>query len=81
MLGRVLGCKGMHVRGARSTGARRQARGAHGRSAGASEHARWGVWFAGVRADGRLARGHAAARAATGVLLTREHVLHPKSPK
>ncbi|OWM76449.1 hypothetical protein CDL15_Pgr024657 [Punica granatum] len=47
--------------------------------------ARAGVWRAGVRAGRRLARGcergRAAERAATGVLFTREHVLHPESPK
>ncbi|PKI69677.1 hypothetical protein CRG98_009948 [Punica granatum] len=62
----------MHVRGARRMGARGQARGAHERSSRSS-------------ALGRLVRGcerrRAAARAATGVLFTREHVLHPKSPK
>ncbi|OWM87921.1 hypothetical protein CDL15_Pgr000338 [Punica granatum] len=38
--------------------------------------ARAGVWRAGTRA-----RGCERGRAATSVLFTREHVLHPKSPK
>ncbi|OWM63500.1 hypothetical protein CDL15_Pgr026260 [Punica granatum] len=46
---RVLGCKGMHVWGARRTGGREQARGAHGQSAEVRERASWGVWRAGAR--------------------------------
>ncbi|PKI63900.1 hypothetical protein CRG98_015681 [Punica granatum] len=44
----------MHVRGARCTGARGQARGAHGGSAGARERARWGVWRTAVSPGMRL---------------------------
>ncbi|OWM82769.1 hypothetical protein CDL15_Pgr008650 [Punica granatum] len=46
---------------------------------------RTGVWRAGVRVVALLCgracgfeRGRTAVRAATGVLFTREHVLHPK---
>ncbi|PKI65003.1 hypothetical protein CRG98_014588 [Punica granatum] len=83
------------ARGARGRSARAYALGASGarrareRASGASACVRTGVWRAGVRAGRRLARGRArgcergraAGRAATGVLFTREHILHPESPK
>ncbi|PKI61299.1 hypothetical protein CRG98_018290 [Punica granatum] len=74
----------MHVQGARRT---RRVAGVHGRCAGGvrragsrcvrqQAHACAGSGLAGVR-------GPSGMRdcAAMGVLFTREHVLHPKSPK
>ncbi|PKI61606.1 hypothetical protein CRG98_017981 [Punica granatum] len=61
----TLGCKGMHVRGARCTGL------------GVREHAR--AWQ-GVKRPGsvQVACAGAGERASTGALFTREHVLHPE---
>ncbi|PKI61740.1 hypothetical protein CRG98_017852 [Punica granatum] len=53
----------MHIRGARRTGAPRQARGAHGRSAGARGRTRWGRLARVVCADGCLASGRVRIQA------------------
>ncbi|PKI70263.1 hypothetical protein CRG98_009340 [Punica granatum] len=65
--------------GARACTLGRMARG--GQESGARACVRTGVWHTSVRAGARArccARGLAAVRSVTGVLFTREHVLHPK---
>ncbi|PKI65004.1 hypothetical protein CRG98_014589 [Punica granatum] len=83
------GARGARVLGGRAGGALERA-GVRAGGVWRAACSRTGVWRAGVRADRSLARGQASGarargcergRAATGVLFTREHVLHPESPK
>ncbi|OWM72694.1 hypothetical protein CDL15_Pgr009151 [Punica granatum] len=72
----------MHVQVCMDVGLAGRRAQAHGRSAGEQGRARGrasGAWES-TQARG-YERGCAAARAAMGVLFTREHVIHPKSPK
>ncbi|OWM73920.1 hypothetical protein CDL15_Pgr008070 [Punica granatum] len=58
----MLGCKGMHIRGDRHaghTGGALERAGVRAGGVWRAACARTGVWLAGVRADGRLARGRA----------------------
>ncbi|OWM74523.1 hypothetical protein CDL15_Pgr005102 [Punica granatum] len=79
MLGRVLGCKGMHVRGARRSG---RAAGVHGRCAGGVKRA---VRRAGARAGARQAHcrrtGHTAGAWARGRRMASDCHYSPESTR
>ncbi|PKI63139.1 hypothetical protein CRG98_016471 [Punica granatum] len=78
---RELGARGRVGRHSGHTGGALERASRHaGHTGGALERASMRAGASGERVRG-CERGRAAARAATGVLFTREHVLHPKSPK